>query len=574
MPGVKFEAQKDGSVFVAGRSAKGSYKIESTSAVNRVTGIRIEAMNDNRLPRKGPGRAPNDGNFVLSELEVTVAPTNDLKYWKELHASKWERTSIPKPWKVNAGSKVNEGNQSVILTKSGKDTHIQLSEFFHVGPFTGVGFDQKAGPELDTQLLREKTYEHGGNSFQWVSKPEWKDGELYGSVFSGENSANYLAKEIKVTNDMELPISLGSDDGIKVFLNGKTVLAKNIGRGAAPDQDQVVLKLKKGKNNLLLKIHNGGGPSGFYFKSGIGQSKLPGFTWNQKIPAGSFVLTFQGKSSSKGEAKLVLEGSPTKANKNDTFSTKLKGDQDWHDYRIDFILEKQLAGLQFLLPEKTEIKSVEIYRNGLPQKLTFENALATFSQNGYPVASAIDGKVAPAGNGWAISPQMGKNHYASFQVKTPATFDGPTDLEILLKQEFQSGQHSLGRFRVAVTDLAKPISYGLPEEVVQIFGVARDKRSPEQNKKISDAFKNADPQRVSLLNAMNEAMKPLAKDPKLTELESAVSNAEKPLPLPPEVARLRRALSLSEKQLANKRAIGAQDLSWALINTPAFLFNR
>jgi WD40 repeat protein len=574
MPGVKFEAQKDGSVFVAGRSAKGSYKIESTSALNRVTGIRIEAMNDNRLPRKGPGRAPNDGNFVLSELEVTVAPTNDLKYWKELHASKWESTSIPKPWKLNAGSKVNEGNQSVILTKSGKDTHIQLSEFFHVGPFTGVSFDQKAGPELDTEFLREKTYEHAGNSLQWVSKPEWKDGELYGSVFSGENSANYLVKEIEVTNEMELPISLGSDDGIKVFLNGKTVLAKNIGRGAAPDQDQVVLNLKKGKNTVLLKIHNGGGPSGFYFKSGIGQSKLPGFTWNQKIPAGSFVLTFQGKSSSRGEAKLVLEGSPTKANKNDTFSTKLKGDQGWHDYRIDFILEKQLAGLQFLLPERTEIKSVGIYRNGLPQKLTFENALATFSQNGYPVASAIDGKVAPAGNGWAISPQMGKNHYASFQVKTPATFDGPTDLEILLKQEFQSGQHSLGRFRVAVTDLDKPISYGLPEEVVQIFGVDRDKRSPEQNKKISDAFKNADPQRVSLLNAMNEAKKPIAKDSKLTELESAVSNAEKPLPLPSEVTRLRRALSLSEKQLANKRLIGAQDLSWALINTPAFLFNR
>jgi hypothetical protein len=47
-----------------------------------------------------------------------------------------------------------------------------------------------------------------------------------------------------------------------------------------------------------------------------------------------------------------------------------------------------------------------------------------------------------------------------------------------------------------------------------------------------------------------------------------------PLPLPPEVARLRRARDLSAKQLANKRVIGAQDLAWALINTPSFLFNR
>ena len=127
---------------------------------------------------------------------------------------------------------------------------------------------------------------------------------------------------------------------------------------------------------------------------------------------------------------------------------------------------------------------------------------------------------------------------------------------------------------MAVTELAKPISYGLPEEVVQIFGVAPDKRSPEQNKIISDAFKKSDPERVALNNAVTEASKPLPKDPNLTELETTLSNAEKPLPLPPEIVRLRRALSLSEKQLSNKRVIGAQDLAWALINTPAFLFNR
>jgi hypothetical protein len=270
----------------------------------------------------------------------------------------------------------------------------------------------------------------------------------------------------------------------------------------------------------------------------------------------------------------VLEASADNSNNKDFYSTKLNGDQNWQDYRIDFISEKQLAGLQFLLSEKTEIRNIEIYHNGLPQKLTFENALATFSQNGYLVATAIDGKVAAAGNGWAISPQMGKDHYASFQVKSPSSFEGPTDLQIILKQEFQSGQHSLGRFRVAVTDVAKPISYGLPEEVIQILEIASDKRNSEQNKKISDAFKKADPERVALSNALTEASKPLPKDPKLTELETTLSNAEKPLPLPPEIVRLRRALSLSEKQLSNKRVIGAQDLAWALINTPAFLFNR
>ena len=58
--------------------------------------------------------------------------------------------------------------------------------------------------------------------------------------------------------------------------------------------------------------------------------------------------------------------------------------------------------------------------------------------------------------------------------------------------------------------LAKPISYGLPEEVVQIFGVAQDKRSPEQNKIISDAFKKSDPERVALKQCHNRSQQTIA----------------------------------------------------------------
>jgi hypothetical protein len=37
---------------------------------------------------------------------------------------------------------------------------------------------------------------------------------------------------------------------------------------------------------------------------------------------------------------------------------------------------------------------------------------------------------------------------------------------------------------------------------------------------------------------------------------------------------LKRAVDLSTKQLSNKRLYGAQDIAWALINNPAFLFNH
>jgi hypothetical protein len=252
----------------------------------------------------------------------------------------------------------------------------------------------------------------------------------------------------------------------------------------------------------------------------------------------------------------------------------IKPSESFARYRIDFTSADDLTGLQLISSGDLQIQSMRLFRNGLPSTLKLEHALATFSQKGYPVATAIDGKVAPAKNGWAISPQMGKTHFASFQIKDSPNIKGDTKLTFILKQEYQSGQHSLGRFRVAVTNAPRPISFGLPEKIRKIFGVAQEKRTPEQNKELSEAFKTSEPDRIALVKKLTESKKPLPVDPQMKKLQAELAEAEKPLALPPEVVRLRRALGLSKKHLANKRIIAAQDLTWALINTPAFLFNR
>jgi hypothetical protein len=48
----------------------------------------------------------------------------------------------------------------------------------------------------------------------------------------------------------------GSDDGIKVWLNGKVVHVNEVQRGCAGVADTVELKLQKGTNRLLVKIDN------------------------------------------------------------------------------------------------------------------------------------------------------------------------------------------------------------------------------------------------------------------------------------------------------------------------------
>ena len=75
----------------------------------------------------------------------------------------------------------------------------------------------------------------------------------------GQDCVGYLKATVESPIEQEADLLLGSDDGIKAWLNGKLVHANNVMRGLEPGQDQVRVKLTKGENVLLLKITQGGG---------------------------------------------------------------------------------------------------------------------------------------------------------------------------------------------------------------------------------------------------------------------------------------------------------------------------
>ena len=74
--------------------------------------------------------------------------------------------------------------------------------------------------------------------------------------------------------------------------------------------------------------------------------------------------------------------------------------------------------------------------------------------------------------------------------------------------------------------------------------------------------------------ALAAAKTPLPADPQLLALEAKHMDTQKPIVLDPKLIQPRRDSDLSAKQLTNKRLTAAQDLAWALINSPAFLFNH
>ncbi|MDQ1256517.1 MAG: hypothetical protein QG656_1113, partial [Candidatus Hydrogenedentes bacterium] len=78
-------------------------------------------------------------------------------------------------------------------------------------------------------------------------------------VLGGDNAAAYLRTNLIAPTAQEAVLKLGSNDGVKVWLNGEVVHGNNVGRGCAPDSDTVTVKLNAGANPLVLKVTQSGG---------------------------------------------------------------------------------------------------------------------------------------------------------------------------------------------------------------------------------------------------------------------------------------------------------------------------
>ncbi|MFQ3591722.1 MAG: VCBS repeat-containing protein [Gemmataceae bacterium] len=150
--------------------------------------------------------------------------------------------------------------------KADKMPTIALGGWRYIGPFPngGKGFASEYPPEKAIDYKAQ--YPGKGKQVGWA-EGKFVDGQVNSLTLFGDNTdaVCYVHREITCARAMKLPISLGSDDGLAVFLNGKKILAANESRACAPDQHRLTLDLKQGRNDLLLKITQGVGDWGFYF---------------------------------------------------------------------------------------------------------------------------------------------------------------------------------------------------------------------------------------------------------------------------------------------------------------------
>jgi len=203
-------------------------------------------------------------------------------------------------------------------------------------------------------------------------------------------------------------------------------------------------------------------------------------------------------------------------------------------------------------------------------RVALQNARADFSQDNYNVQTAL-GEVTDGG--WAVAPKMGQSHTAVFETRD--NLAGPGVLTIHMVQNFPDGQHTLGRFRISVTNAPRPLAIdGQPANIADILAVAADKRSDKQKAELLAHYRSLDAEWRRRSEALTAARQPLPVDPKLIKLRDALAEVGRPLPPDAQLERLRHDVDLSARQLEKARLTFVQDLAWALINSPAFLFNH
>ncbi len=198
--------------------------------------------------------------------------------------------------------------------------------------------------------------------------------------------------------------------------------------------------------------------------------------------------------------------------------------------------------------------------------------VADFTQASFAIEQAFDG-IDNDQRGWAWAPRNGI-HWASFQTQDSIDIEGGTSLTFTIHQVHNAAAHRLAHFRLSITTDAGEIPLGLPEEFSVLRAVPTDQRSPETLAALIAYWRSSDPQRGELNQAVEAASKPLAPDAELTQLKARIASLEKETPDDAKLLQMRLNARASASQLEHRRLTLAQDLTWALINSPAFLFNH
>jgi hypothetical protein len=179
-----------------------------------------------------------------------------------------------------------------------------------LGPFPsagGQGHDAVYPPEREPVQLG-KAYGGLGGAVRWRPYHSAEDRiDLAGFFQYREAGAAYAVSWAYSDADRAVTLGVGSDDGVRLWVNGERVHDVKGRRQAQPGQDMVKARLRRGWNEVRAKVDNIVAPGSCTWSSaprtaGIRSSSSPPVRRPQRRPAERHVAPLRGESCRSRDA--------------------------------------------------------------------------------------------------------------------------------------------------------------------------------------------------------------------------------------------------------------------------------
>jgi CubicO group peptidase (beta-lactamase class C family) len=126
---------------------------------------------------------------------------------------------------------------------------------------------ETAGGETKVSAIAGQALTARGDEYTWRSHESASDTIDLIDVFGQhEFAVAYAAASVESPNEQSHLVGLGSDDAVRVWLNGEMVHENSSPRALTVDDDVFPVKLRKGTNRLLIKVANDRGEWGLKFR--------------------------------------------------------------------------------------------------------------------------------------------------------------------------------------------------------------------------------------------------------------------------------------------------------------------